>query len=50
MAKFYEEKDKQASAEYYQKACDYGKGRARGQILPVGVMKIKAACDKAEEF
>ena len=50
MAKFYEEKDKQTSADYYKKACEYGKERARGQILPVGAMKIKAACDKAEEF
>lgn len=50
MAKFYEEKDKQTSADYYKKACEYGKERAMGQILPVGAMKIKAACDKADEF
>lgn len=50
MAKFYKEKDKQTSAYYYKKACEYGNERARGQILPVGAMKIKAACNKADEF
>ena len=34
---FYEAKDKQTSAEHYQKACEYGKERARGRILPADV-------------
>lgn len=48
LAKHYETKDTQKATNYYQKTCKFGKEWARWQILPVGVMKIKEACNKAE--